>query len=91
MTGMQLVHTEEVARLLLPVRVQALAVAAGAVAVPGLAYVPVVVAVGGVAVLAESRVVVEPGRVDLGEAHMRPERLDDPSGPVGVDWGCPSN
>lgn len=49
-------------------RVEALAVAVGAVAVSGLRDVPVVVAVGGVAVLAEARVVVEPGGVDLGEA-----------------------
>ena len=43
------------------------------------------VAVGGVAVLAESCIVVEPGRVDLGEAQGRPERLGDPPGPAGVD------
>jgi len=59
----------------LPMWVQALAVAAGAVAVAGLGHVPVAVAVGSVAVLAESCIIVEPGRVDLGEAEGRPERL----------------
>lgn len=66
-------------------RVEALAVAVGAVAVSGLRDVPVVVAVGGVAVLAEARVVVEPGGVDLGEAQGRPERLGDVPGLAGVD------
>ena len=49
-------------------RVQALAVAAGAVAITALGHVPVAVAVGSVAVLAESCIVVEPGGVDLGES-----------------------
>ena len=65
--------------------IQALAVAAGAVPVPCLRDVPVVVAVGGVAVLAESRVVVEPGGMDLGEAQGRPERLGDVPGLAGVE------
>ena len=43
------------------------------------------VAVGGVAVLAKSCIVVEPGCVDLGEAQGRPERLGDPPGAAGVD------
>jgi hypothetical protein len=47
--------------------------------------VPVVVAVGCVAVLAESCVVVEPGRVDLGEVQGRAERLGDLGGLAGVD------
>ena len=92
---MPLVHTEEIIRLMQvmdrsrrPVWVQAFAVAAGAVAVPGLGHVPVPVAVGSVAVLAESCVVVEPGGVDLGEAQGRPECLGDPSGPAVVD-GAP--
>ena len=66
-------------------RVQALAVAAGAVAAAAVGHVPVSVAVGGVAVLAESCIVVEPGRVDLGEPQGRPERLGDLAGPAGVD------
>jgi hypothetical protein len=37
----------------------------------------VLVAVESVAVLAESCIVVEPGRMDLGEAKGRPERLGD--------------
>jgi hypothetical protein len=32
-----------------------------------------------------SCIVVEPGRVDLGEAEGRPERPGDPPGPGGVD------
>ena len=48
--------------------VQALAVAAEAVAVAILGHVPLTVAVGSIAVLAESCVLVEPGGVDLGEA-----------------------
>jgi hypothetical protein len=73
--------------LWLPVRVQALAVAAGAVPVPGPGpgHVPVPVAERGVALLAESCVVVEPGQVDLGEAQRRPERLGDPPRPAGGD------
>ncbi len=66
-------------------RVQAFAMAAAAVVVPALGYVPVLVAVASVAVLAESCVVVEPGRVDLGEAQRGPERLGDPPGPAYVD------
>jgi hypothetical protein len=68
-------------------RVQALAVAAGAVAVAALGYVPVAVAVGSVAVRAESCIAVEPGRVDLVETQGRPEcRGDgDPAGPAGID------
>ena len=46
---------------------------------------PVVVAVGGIAVLAESRVVVEAGRVDLGVGQRRAERLGDPASPAGLD------
>ena len=42
------------------------------------------VAVRGVAVLAESRVVVEPGIADLGEGQRRPERDGDLPGPAGV-------
>jgi hypothetical protein len=90
---MPLVHTEEVTRsdscsgrmLWRPVRVQAPAMAAGTIAVPRLGHVPVLVAVGGVAVLAEPCIVLEPGRVDLGEAERRPERLGDSSGAAGVD------
>jgi hypothetical protein len=92
LTHLPLVHTEEITGLVTwrPVvngdqcgsRAFAVAVAvaagAGAVAVPGLGHVPMPVAVGGVAVLAESGIVVEPGRVDLGEAQGRPERLGDP-------------
>ncbi len=59
--------------------------AAGAVAVAAAGYLPVVVAVGCVAVLAESCVVVQPGRVDLAEVQGRAERLGDPAGPAGVD------
>lgn len=44
---------------------------------------PVLVAVGGVAVLAEACVVVEPGGVDLGEGQGRPERLGDLLRPAG--------
>jgi len=45
----------------------------------------VLVAIGGIAVLAEPRIVVEPGRADLGEAQRRPERPGDPAGPAGLD------
>jgi len=65
--------------------IQALAVTAGAMAVAALGHLPVTVAVGSVAVLAESGIVVESGRVDLGEAQGRPERLGDLTGPAGVD------
>jgi hypothetical protein len=53
--------------------------------VAALGHVPVAVAVGSVAVLAESCIVVESGGVDLGEAQGRPERLGDPPGTAGVD------
>jgi hypothetical protein len=59
--------------------------AAGAGAVSGLGYVPVPVAVRGVAAGAESGVVVEPGGVHLGEAQGRLERRGDLPGPGGVD------
>ena len=35
--------------------------------------------------MAESGIVVEPGRVDLAEVQGRAERLADPAGPAGVD------
>jgi hypothetical protein len=60
--------------------VQALAVPVEAVAVAALGHVPVAGAVGSIAVLAESCIVVEPGGVDLGEAQGRPERLGDLAG-----------
>ena len=60
--------------------IQALAVAAGGVAVAGLGHVPVAVTVRHVA---ESYVVVEPGRVDLGEAQGKPEHLGDLTGAAG--------
>src|ERR1700722_6103319 len=69
----------------LPVWIQALAVTAGAGDVATLGYVPVTGAVGSVAVLAESCVVVEPGRVDLAEAQGRPKCLGDQAGSAGVD------
>ena len=47
--------------------------------------VPVLVAVRDFAVLAESRVVMEPGGADLGEAQGRPERPGDAPGEAGVD------
>ena len=59
----------------LPVRVKALAVAARAPAVPGVNGVPVEIAVGGVAVGAESGVVMEPGLVNLGETERGPQIL----------------
>ncbi len=62
-------------------RIQALAVAAGAIAVAVLGHSPVAVAVGCVAVLAESGVVVEPGGADLAEVQGR---AGDPVGPAGV-------
>jgi hypothetical protein len=71
--------------LRLPVRVQALAVAAGAGAESGFRHVPVPVAVRGVAVPAQPRIVVEPGRADLREAQRGPECPGDPAGPGGVD------
>lgn len=58
---------------------------AGGVTVSSVGYVPVLVAVRSVVVLAESCIVVEPGHVDLGEAEGRPERHGDPPGPAGVD------
>jgi hypothetical protein len=67
------------------VRVQALAVAAGELAVAALGHLPVAIAIGHVAVLAETCIVIEPGRVDLGEAQGRPEHLGDLTGPAGVD------
>ena len=66
-------------------RVKALAVAAGAVTVPRLGHVPVLVAVRSITVLAEPCIVVEPGRMDLGEGQGRPERLGDLPGPASVD------
>src|SRR5690349_16080703 len=68
----------------LPVRVEAFAVAAGAPAVSGVDGVPVVVAVGGVAVGADSGVVVEPSLVNLGEPERGPQRPGDLAGPDGV-------
>ena len=59
--------------------------AAGAVAVAALGHVPVALAVGSVAVLAESCIVVEAGGVDLDEAQGRPECLGDPAGPADID------
>ena len=69
----------------LPVRIQALAVASGAIAVAALGHSPVAIAVRCVAVLAESGVVVEPGGMDLAEVQGRAECLGDPAGPAGVD------
>jgi hypothetical protein len=60
-------------------------VSAGAVAVSGAGQSPVLVAVRDFAVLAESRVVMEPGGADLGEAQRTPERPGDLPGPGGVD------
>src|ERR1039457_567937 len=57
----------------------------GAVAVAAAGQLPVVVAVGRVAALAETGIVVEPGRVDLAEVQGTAERLGDPAGPAGVD------
>ena len=57
----------------------------GAVAVSGVGWVPVLVAVGDFAVGAESCVVVEPGGADLGEAQGRPERPGDAPGEAVVD------
>lgn len=59
--------------------------AARAVTIAALRYVPVLVAIRGVAVLTESCVVIEAGAVDLGEGQRRPERLGDPAGPAGVN------
>src|SRR5208282_6055818 len=53
--------------------------------IAALRYVPVPVAIRGVAVLAESCIVIEAGAVDLGEGQRRPERLGDPAGLAGVD------
>ena len=54
--------------------------AAGAVTIPGLGHVPVPVAVRRVALLAETGVIVEPGRDYLVKAQRRPQRLGDPPG-----------
>lgn len=56
-----------------------------AAAVTGVGQMPVPVTVGGVAVLAESRVVVQASRVHLLEAVRPPERLDDDLRAVGAD------
>jgi hypothetical protein len=69
----------------LPVRVQAFALAAGAVTVARLGHVPVLAALWNVAVLAESRIVIALGRLDLGEAEGGPGRLGDPLGAAGTD------
>lgn len=53
--------------------------------VPGVNCVPVKMAVGGVAVAAESGIVVEPGLVNLGETQRSPQRPGDPAGPGSVD------
>jgi len=60
-------------------------VSVGAVAVSGVRWVPVLVAVGDLAVGAESCVVVEPGDADLGEVQGRPERPGDAPGAAGID------
>jgi hypothetical protein len=59
--------------------------AAGTVAEPSVGDLPVPVAVRGVAVAAESGVVVEPGGMDLGVGPRLAERLGDPPGPAGVN------
>jgi hypothetical protein len=56
-----------------------------AAAVSGVGQMPVPVAVGGIALLAESRVVVQAGPVDLLEAVRSPERLEDGLRAVGAD------
>ncbi len=68
-----------------PVRVEALSVLVRAAAVSGVGQMPVPVTVGGVAWLAESRVVVQASRVHLLEAVRPPERLDDGLRAVGAD------
>src|ERR1700685_3446166 len=67
------------------VRVEALAVLLRAAAVSSVGQVPVPVAVGGVAGLAESRVVVEASGVYLLEAVRAPERIDNELRAVGAD------
>ena len=57
----------------------------GAVPVAGVGHVPVPVAVRRVAVLAETGVIVEPGRGHLVIAQQWPERLGDPPGLPGLD------
>jgi len=54
-------------------------------AVSGVGQMPVPVTVGGVALLAESRVVVQASRVHLPEAVRPAERLDDDLRTVGAD------
>lgn len=56
-----------------------------ATAVSGVGQMPVPVTVGGVALLAEARVVVQVSRVHLLEAVRPPERLDDDLRPVGAN------
>ncbi len=56
-----------------------------ATAASGVGQMPVPVTVGGVALLAESRVVVQASRVHLLEAVRPPERLDDDLRAVGAD------
>ncbi len=58
-------------------RVQASAVSAGTGTVTRLGHVPVLVAIGSVAVRAEPCIVVEPGGVYLDEGQGRPERMGD--------------
>lgn len=65
--------------------VQALAVAATAVAVTRLGFASVVIAVRGVAVLPESRVVVGPGPRVPGRRTGEAERRGDPASPADVD------
>ncbi len=56
-----------------------------AMSVSGAGQMPVPVTVGGVALLAESRVVVQASRVHLLETVRPPERLDDDLRAVGAD------
>jgi len=56
-----------------------------AMAVSGAGQMPVPVTVGGVALLAETRVVVQACRMYLLEAVRPPERLDDDLRAVGAD------
>jgi hypothetical protein len=67
------------------VLVEALPVLLRATAVSGVRQMPVPVAVRGVALLAESRVVVQASRVDLLEAVRSPECLEDGLRAVGTD------
>jgi len=80
LTFLPFVHTEVVTRATWPTSGGPGFCRARAVAVAAFGDVPVVVAVVCVAVLAEPRVVVEPDRVDLGEAQGRPECLGDLAG-----------